>query len=168
MKRILIFASAAIVALASCAKTEVVYKDAPQEIAFKQITGAMTKADTKLSGTMGVFAQYNNDNTSTTNAVYFDNTSFAEGSTECVWEADEAKYWPLEGNLDFTIYAPYNESSDVVAYTPADDADVLVINVPDNSDAQTDWLYGGVRYHEKPRMIIIYKLVLSMRFRIFL
>ena len=44
MKRFFILASAAIVALASCAKTEVVYKDAPEEIAFKQITGVMTKS----------------------------------------------------------------------------------------------------------------------------
>lgn len=47
MKRFFILASAAIVALASCAKTEVVYKDAPEQIAFKQITGPMTKADRK-------------------------------------------------------------------------------------------------------------------------
>lgn len=148
MKRILIFASAAIVALASCAKTEVVYKDAPQEIAFKQITGPMTKADPKLSGTMGVFAQYNNTNTSTVNEVYFGNTSFSEDGSTGNWHATPSNklYWPLEGNLDFTIYAPYDATA--VEYTPANDANVLVINVPDNKSAQTDWLYGSFRYHE--------------------
>lgn len=150
MKRILIFASAAIVALASCAKTEVVYKDAPQEIAFKQITGPMTKADPKLSGTMGVFAQYNNTNTSTENAVYFGNTSFSEDGSTGNWHATANKlYWPLEGNLDFTIYAPYDATA--VEYTPATNANVLVINVPDNKSAQTDWLYGSFRYHEKTK-----------------
>ena len=144
-------AAAAIVVLASCSKTHVVYNGAPQEIAFKQITGAMTKADTKLSGTMGVFAQYNNVNTSTTNEVYFGNTSFEEGSTDGVWEANEAKYWPLEGNLDFTIYAPYDATANVVEYTPATNANVLVINVPDNKSDQIDWLYGSVRYHEKTK-----------------
>lgn len=152
MKRILIFASAAIVALASCAKTEVVYKDAPQEIAFKQITGPMTKADPKLSGTMGVFAQYNNTNTSTVNEVYFGNTSFSENGSTGNWHATANKlYWPLEGNLDFTIYAPYDATANVVEYTPATNANVLVINVPDNKSAQTDWLYGSVRYHEKTK-----------------
>jgi len=150
MKRILIFASAAIVALASCAKTEVVYKDAPQEIAFKQITGPMTKVDPKLSGTMGVFAQYNNTNTSTVNAVYFGNTSFGEDGSTGKWHATvNTLYWPLEGNLDFTIYAPYDATA--VEYTPASNANVLVINVPDNKSTQTDWLYGSVRYHEKTK-----------------
>lgn len=42
MKRLVILA-AAIVALASCAKTQVVYNEEPQEIAFKTVSGVMTK-----------------------------------------------------------------------------------------------------------------------------
>ena len=98
MKRFFILATAAIVALASCVKSEVVYKDAPQQIAFKQITGAMTKAPTNLDAavSLGVIAH------DATGAEYFGNTAFT--NTTGYWAAD--KYWPYEGALTFTVYAP--------------------------------------------------------------
>ena len=99
MKRILFFATAAIVALASCAKTEVVYKDAPREIAFKQIAGPMTKAES-LTGDMGVFAW-----TVTSPAEYFGNTQFTE--TGDIWKANPSKFYPIQGELDFAYYSPY-------------------------------------------------------------
>lgn len=99
MKRFFILASAAIVALASCAKTEVVYKDAPEEIAFKQITNVMTKADA-LSGSMGVYAYYNG-------AAYFDKTEFAIQAGETFWTAASPKYWPVSGEVGFVMYAPF-------------------------------------------------------------
>ena len=157
MKRFFILASAAIVALASCAKTEVVYNEQPQEIGFKQITGAMTKGLTDVNdGTMGVFAQYNNTETNQTNVEYFDNTSFSEKETSGQWHANPAKYWPVQGTLDFTVYAPYNATNGVVVYTPATTANTLVINVPDNkptttTPSQTDWLYGASRYIGKSK-----------------
>ena len=97
MKRFFILASAAIVALASCAKTEVVYKDGPQEIAFKQITGVMTKADLSSDYALGVMANQNSN-------IYFTNTSFGHNGTN--WTNTDV-YWPYEGTLDFTVYAPY-------------------------------------------------------------
>lgn len=101
MKRILIFASAAIVAFASCAKTEVVYKDAPQEIAFKQITGAMTKTLVDLDANMGVFAY-----TVDTPAEYFDNILFAKDGSG-IWKASPAMFYPIQGALDFAYYSPH-------------------------------------------------------------
>ena len=154
MKRFFILASAAIVALASCAKTEVVYKDAPQEIAFKQVTGPMTKGLTGVNdGTMGVFAQYNNDvpSPAVTNQEYFGNTKFVEKDATTSWHAENTKYWPLEGKLDFTIYAPYNSASGVVVYDYASTPNKLVINVPVNTTDQTDWLYGKNRYCTKSK-----------------
>ena len=101
MKRFFILASAAIVALASCAKTEVVYKDAPQEIAFKQITNVMTKAEALTTDTdMGVFA-YTADK-----KYYFGPVRFAHKSG--VWKGDEAQYYPLQTALDFALYSPCN------------------------------------------------------------
>ena len=99
MKRFFILASAAIVALASCAKTEVVYKDAPEQIAFKQITGPMTKA--ALIGTLGVIAHQGE-------TQHFDNTQFTVSSG--VW-TNASAVWPYEGTLDFTVYAPAGEAS---------------------------------------------------------
>ena len=90
MKRFFILASAAIVALASCAKTEVVYNDAPEQIAFKQITDVMTKSTHTLSsGVLGVFANQG--------AVeYFDNTPFTWATNAFTAE----KYWPYPTYAD--------------------------------------------------------------------
>ena len=139
MKRFFILATAAIVALASCAKTEVVYKDAPQEIAFKQITGAMTKADPTLDelndGSMGVFANYYSS--PTIGDEYFPNTPFRKGTT--YWSGGQ--YWPLSGDLIFAVYAPYvaDATPKVVSWDKS--AKTLTINA-DNASDQTDWLYG--------------------------
>lgn len=112
MKRILFFATAAIVALASCAKTEVVYKDAPREIAFKQITGAMTKTTLgdDNAGTMRVFAFKNDDHSS-----YFtpaNGLQFTPVDADN-WRATPSQYWPLSGSLDFVYFAPYSPSASV-------------------------------------------------------
>ncbi len=132
MKRLFLLATAAIVALASCTKTQVVNTEAPEEIAFKTVAGAMTKAD--FSGTLGVFAEYN-DGTSTT--TYFENAPFAEDGG--VWKG--SKYWPKEGTLDFTFYAPHMNSG-----AEYDDATkTLTLTIPDNGSAQTDYLVGKTR-----------------------
>ena len=104
MRRFFILASAAIVALASCAKTQVVYKGAPDQIAFKQITNVMTKADGDATATqisdLGVFANQGTD-------VYFPNTQFSGTGTL----TNTGAFWPYEGKLDFTVYSPYKEGT---------------------------------------------------------
>ena len=105
MKKFYVFAAVAIAALASCTKSEVVYNQGQQEIGFRQFTGSMTKADPALSGyatTMGVFAYHNGS------TLYIDNGSFEETSTSGIWGGKPTKYyWPLQGTLDFTVYAPH-------------------------------------------------------------
>ena len=112
MKRLFILA-AATVALASCAKTQVVYNEEPQEIAFKTVENVMTKTNTSLGywadGSMGVFAY----KTGETNS-YFTNAKFAKSNTEWV-SADKDNednvmhyYWPFQGSLDFYVYAPHD------------------------------------------------------------
>lgn len=135
MKRFFICAAAAIVALASCSKTEVVNTSAPEEIGFKAVTGVMTKAlGDQNHTTMGVFADYTVDQ-----AYYFGNTEFAEGDNN-VWTGTTAQYWPLSGSLDFALYAPFARSGVSRTYTSAA-VNTMSITV-DNYTAQTDWLYG--------------------------
>ena len=126
MKRFFILASAAIVALASCAKTEVVYNDAPEQIAFKQITDVMTKSTHTLSsGVLGVFANQG--------AVeYFDNTPFTWATNAFTAE----KYWPYSGTLDFTVYYPYVDGA-----TYGEN----VLTIP-NVTADDAHYYGSQRY----------------------
>lgn len=136
MKKFIFCAAAAIVALASCSKTQVVYNGAPEEISFKAVTGAITKAEQSgtLTGTMGVFAFVNG----TADQVYFDNISFSGPTT---WTGNQ--YWPLQSSLNFVVYAPHGTAS----YT----SKTLTVTGVDNTSAssiddQTDYLYGAEYY----------------------
>lgn len=137
MRRFFIIASAAIVAFASCAKTQVVHDGEPQEITFKAVSGSMVKSPIGDHDciNMGVFA-----NKTTDKVPYLTNKKFVDRTTH--WGGETPQYWPLEGNLDFVVYAPY--SSDVTwTYdsTPTSELTITVDNT-DNTALQTDWLYG--------------------------
>ena len=136
MKRLFILASAAIVALAACTKTEVVYTEAPAEIGFKAFTGAMTKAFVEwdaATSQMGVFAVQDG----TTN--YLDNKAFKKHATEAYFVgAAQAYYWPLGESLDFVVYAPHTAG---VTFTPG--TKTLTWAVDNSGTDQTDVLFGG-------------------------
>jgi len=137
MKRILICAAAAIVALASCSKTQVVYNDAPEEIGFKAVTGVMTKAENPL-GTgirMGVFAE-------TGSGSYFTNALFTHDS-EGVWTG--GKYWPVTGELTFTLYAPYDGTENTPGSVNYNSNNLTITADNSNIDSQTDWIYGATQ-----------------------
>lgn len=132
MKRLFILATAAIVALASCAKTEVVYTGAPDQIAFKNYSNVMTKA--ALTTDLGVFA-----NKSADDGVYLDNAEFdvADG----VW-TNPGAFWPYDGTLDFTVYAPYKAgttySDNVLTMTGVTAVDALYYGVERYTGKQKD------------------------------
>lgn len=141
MKRLFILASAAIVALASCTKTEVVYNEAPQEIGFKAVTGVMTKADQTgaMTQNMGVIANLLNGTS------YFENTVFTGTGTEWVSAVDNKKYWPVNGNkLCFAVYSPYQTgvtyAGNILTGMSADN------NGAETIDDQTDYLYGATYF----------------------
>ena len=146
MKKIFILATAAIVAFASCMKTEIVSNSEPQEIAFRQFTGSMTKADPAKSDLpddthMGVFAYIGSNE-------YFKNAEFKKQETGSKWAgASQSYYWPLKDKLDFTVYAPWDGTADNVQYVVADKK--LTVKI---TNGQTDYLYGKKWYNktEKP------------------
>lgn len=160
MKRLFILATAAIVALASCSKTQVVYTEAPAEIGFKAVTGAMTKADLGEAVHLGVFAEYDDG---VTPASYFDNADFAKNGG--VWKG--SKYWPKEGTLDFTFYAPRMDSG-----AEYDDATkTLTLTIPDNGTAQTDYLVGNTRpmgkeYADGEVAVVLDHVLASIKFTV--
>ena len=146
MKKFYVFAAVAIAALASCTKSEVVYNQGQQEIGFRQFTGAMTKSEEALSGyatTMGVIAYHNGS------TLYIDNGSFEETSKSGIWGGKPTKYyWPLQGTLDFTVYAPHQATG--VNYGLNDKK--LTVTIADNSSEQIDYLYGKKWYNGKSKV----------------
>lgn len=156
MKRFFILASAAIVALASCAKTEVRYDNVePQEIAFKQIANPHTKANESLEkwkdASLGVYAYV------TGGAAYITNAKFTESLTDKIWTGVDATtgnpkpyYWPVQGTLDLYVYAPHgtftlnNEKKFTYTLTNSD-----YTETPDNSKYDyncADLMYGREVY----------------------
>ena len=134
MKRLFILATAAIVALASCAKTEVVYTDAPEEITFKTYTDVMTKTlGESAYANMGVIAYQGDDE-------YFSATEFEQGATS--WTAVEGseRYWPATGDLRFVVYAPADGWTYTETTTPA--AKTLIATIQ-AGDEVPDYLYAS-------------------------
>lgn len=105
MKRLFILASAAIVALASCTKTQMVYTEAPEEIALKAVTGAMTKAPVTAvdqDGGMVVYATFSEE----ADGAYDEYFSDIPFTYDSYWGGTPAQYWPNTGYLKFWGYAP--------------------------------------------------------------
>lgn len=147
MKRFFICAAAAIVALAACSKTEVINNSVPQEIGFKAVTGAMTKAFVEWNAAntvMGVYA-YNGTE------AYLTNVQFKQQGTEFAgWDGTKHKpyYWPIGATLDFVLYAPYMSGAGY-----ADNELTLAV---DNSGAdQTDVLYGSEKLSKEKQTAAI-------------
>ena len=138
MKKFFFCAAAAIVALASCSKTEVVNTSAPEEIGFKAVTGAVTKVAGQQSGTltgdMGVYAFING----TADTEYFTNIKFTGTDT---WTGGQ--YWPLQSSLNFVIYAPHDANASYSTKKLTVEATNVGIDL---IDRQTDYLYGAEYY----------------------
>ena len=142
MKKFFFCAAAAIVALASCSKTQVVYNDAPQEIGFKAVTGAITKAPiegTELPKTssMVVYAS-KSDAEAGTYTEYFSNAVFSWKTS--YWGGTTSKYWPESGYLKFIAYYPSSIASNDDSGVEGNATTTIVIENVDATD-QTDILY---------------------------
>ncbi len=135
MNRLFILA-AAVCTLASCAKTQVVYNEEPQEINFRAISNVMTRADgDAMPLDMGVIAYLGE-------TEYFGETCYIEktGYWGAKNDADK-KYWPLDGTLTFTVFAPFDEENSSVNYTNG--SKKLEFTVENGTvGSQKDWLYG--------------------------
>ena len=168
----MVFAMAAMVALASCSKTELVDNSAPTPISFKAVTGSVTKGAVEPGAVLstaafeyglGVFASYNNINgNSTTVTPYFSDAYFEKTtvenkndagetiSTTTTWNGDPERFWPIESSLNFIVYAPFVASGENNSTNSAASAEVsgttLTVEIQDNTDYQYDHMYGYKYY----------------------
>ena len=149
MKKLMAFAMAAMVALASCTKTELVDNSAPTPISFKAVTGSMTKApEDVVTKNLGVFAFISDDKED-----YFGNSPFTKNN-EGTWSG--GKFWPIESKLDFVVYYPYQANNVSATYTnstqqnPVDKVS-LEVTIPNNSSEQTDYMYSDTYLTNKDK-----------------
>ncbi|MBR6541271.1 MAG: fimbrillin family protein [Bacteroidales bacterium] len=135
-------AASAMMILASCSKTEVVYQDQdPQEIGFFSIVKKQTKAaisGTEFNHTNMVVAASISDSEAIEDGVYFGRTEFVpEGGY-----FKGGKYWPIQSaTLDFLAVAP--EVEDQVVTTFPNGAASATVVVTDNETNQHDVMYAA-------------------------
>lgn len=135
MKKVLLFALAAGVALAACTKNEVKPVDVDQEITFKAVVDkAATKGGTFDNGVtyptdrpFGTFAFfYTSENGYTKDAPkYIDNAKVENtsgASSGSAWTTNPKYYWPKQGYLTFMSYSPYESLKTKVTCAPTDNA----------------------------------------------
>lgn len=149
MKKFLIGAAAAIVALASCSKISVVNHDAPQEIGLKAIAGTMTKAPIDAFGddtNMGVYADYKGAAAGSEYEAYFADFEFHKNGTSWAGWFDEnhsPKYYPVSGTLDFFAYSP--KCGEITAARTNTTGLEFTYTLTDNATNQHDVLVSEIR-----------------------
>ena len=111
MKKYVLIAATACVALAACTKNEVRPVNVDQEITFQAV---VNKASTK-AGTFENDAKYPTDRPfgtvayleSSGNQKYFGPEEVSYNSTKHYWSTATAYYWPKNDALTFMSYSPY-------------------------------------------------------------
>lgn len=147
MKKYLIFAAAALLALAACSKVTPV-EQPDQAITFQVVNHVQrTKANTafdiqKKFGTFGYWTATDWDTDGDANKI-FDNLPVKHDNG--VWGFETTQYWPKSGKISFASYAPYVGDVDWLSYSKeggfmfdgyviADNADVDLMIADDENN----------------------------------
>ena len=161
MKKYLFILSVATLGFAACSNDDVVAENntlgqQPKEIAVTPLNQMATRS--AISGItfpqaydMMVSAYYNKSAAGGTSADYFEGIQFGYDSGSGKWKSEKgAKYYPLEGTLDFLAVASagYNNSSNGITPTAtwgesSNCAKKVVLSVPANNEKFDDLLYGA-------------------------
>ena len=98
MKKIFLFAAAAMVSLSSCVKTSEVYTGELQEMGFKSaVTRGIIQSNDDMVYPIAVTSVW--DDTKDGNfAGYFENAKFVYDEGTELWKGEPARYWPTSGN----------------------------------------------------------------------
>ena len=133
MKKYIIIAVAAVMALAACTKSEFAGND--REINFQVANRLQTKATGAIynNGAFGAYAWFNGTNDFMVNEKV--------DLISAVWKtADHTFYWPKTGNLEFISYSPFEGTSDTPGTVPAVTANTITYTA--YTAAATDIMYA--------------------------
>lgn len=147
MKKIFLFAAAAMVSLSSCVQTDEVYTGGVQEIGFKSgVTRAAIENGAIAEGSISVYGAWDADGAETAKnwVAYFKPTEVMEftdkGSN--TWGGATPQYWPNAGTMQFIAHYPHaanmavalDAANGITGYTVADIA----------ADSQVDVLFSDL------------------------
>ena len=155
MKKMFLFAAAAMVSLSSCVQTEEVYTGKMQEMGFKSaVTRGIIESNTDMTYPISVTAIWDNPSDATSNFVsYFENAQFVYDETSNLWKGAPAKYWPTSGDMHFFALCPYPVTASVVPTYKLDGTieSVSFGAIDNNLKEQHDVLYSDLLSVEAPQ-----------------
>ncbi len=156
MKKIFLFAAAAMVSLSSCVQVDEV-PTTPNlmgnEIGFKSaVTRGIVQSNTDMTYDIAVTAVWD-DAKDGTFANYFENGKFVYDEASSLWKGEPARYWPTSGDMQFLAFCPYPVSSDLTpSYKTNGEIEKVVWGTIDNNLMdQHDVLYSDLLSVEAPQ-----------------
>ena len=146
MKKMFLFAAAAMVSLSSCVQTSEVYTGKLEEMGFKSaVTRGIIQSNTDMTYPISVTAVWDNPSDASSNYVsYFENAEFVYDAG--LWKGNPAKYWPTSGNMGFLALCPFPQTATVTPYYNVDGTiEKLEFGTIDNNlKEQHDVLYSDL------------------------
>ena len=167
MKKMFLFAAAAMVSLSSCVQTEEVYTGQLNEMGFKSaVTRGIIQSNSDMVYSIAVSAIVDGTNDSVDNfAHYFINNNVEDkdvrpyvakydyDETKSYWKGNPARYWPTYGQMEFLAFCPYPKYASIATNLNATTGkfeSMIVTGIDNNIGVQNDVLYSDVLSAEAP------------------
>ena len=153
MRKIFLFAAAAMVSLSSCVQTEEVYTGKMQEMGFKSaVTRGIIQSNDDMTYPIAVTAVWDDikDGIFTS---YFENAKFVYDAGTELWKGEPARYWPTSGNMQFIGLCPYPTKSNITnSYKTNGEIEKVVWGTIDNNlMEQHDVVFSDLLSVEAPQ-----------------
>lgn len=156
MKKMFLFAAAAMVSLSSCVQTEEVYTGQLNEMGFKSaVTRGVIQTQDDFTYPIAVTAVWD-DVKDGNYASYFENGKFVYDAGTELWKGEPARYWPTSGNMQFLAVSPCPVNTDLVtSYKTNGEIEKLVWGtmsaIDNNIKDQHDVLFSDLLSVEAPQ-----------------
>ena len=149
MKKIFLFAAAAVVMMSSCSKTEEVYVGKPQAIGFHSaVVRGIIQTNADMTYDLSVTSVWDNptDGVDGQYAPYFEDAKFVYDAQQNLWKGAPAQYWPTSGNMHFLAVSPYPVQADLVTNYNTDGTikDMVFGTIQNNLMDQHDVLFSDM------------------------
>ena len=114
MKKIFLFAAAAMVSLSSCVQTDEVYTGKLNEMGFKSaVTRGIIQTNDDMTYPIAVTAVWDDTQNGEFDS-YFENATFVYDEGTSLWKGAPARYWPTSGDMQFLAVSPNPVNSELV------------------------------------------------------
>ena len=166
MKKIFLFAAAAMVSLSSCVQTSEVYTGKLNEMGFKSaVTRGIIQSQTDMTYPIVVSAVVDSDVldgtddyipyfTNTDPLAKYDNAMFAYDELTHLWAGSPARYWPSTGHMQFLAFCPSPTNATLKTnYNPSTGKieNITVTQIDNNIINQHDILYSDLLECDAPQ-----------------